>query len=82
MYIRHHVKYPSLSFHVNRTSIVFADFQKNTQILNFMKIRLEGAELLIADGMTDMTKLMVNFRKFANPPKNAFGVFLIRTSSV
>jgi len=64
MYIRLHVKYPSLSFHVNRTSIFFTDFQKNTQVLNFMKIRLEGAELLHADGTTGMTKLMVTSRNF------------------
>jgi len=56
MCIRLHVKYPLLSFHVNQTSIFFADFRK---ILNFTKNRPEGAELLHADGMTDMTKLMV-----------------------
>jgi len=47
-----------------------------------MKIRPEGAELLLADGMTDMTKLMVTFRKFANAPKIAFSGFVIRNSSV
>jgi len=35
------------------------DFQKNTQITNFMKICLVGTELFHADGRTDMTKLMV-----------------------
>jgi putative cell wall-binding protein len=29
-----------------------------------------GAELFHADGLTDMTKLTVAFRKFANAPKN------------
>jgi len=29
-----------------------------------------GAELFHADGQTDMTKLRVAFRKFANAPKN------------
>ena len=49
---------------------------KYTQIPNFMKIRPMGAELLRADRrtdgrggkQTDMTKLMVAFRNFANAP--------------
>jgi hypothetical protein len=53
-------------------------FFKNTQISNFMKIRPVGAELFHADrqtdgrteGQTDMTKLTVTFRNFANAPKN------------
>jgi len=36
---------------------------------NFMKIRPVGAELFRADGRTDMTKLIVAFRNFANAPK-------------
>jgi len=35
-----------------------------------MKIRPVGAELFRADGRTDMTKLIVAFRSFANAPKN------------
>jgi len=35
-----------------------------------MKIHPVGAELFHADGQTDMTKLMVAFRNFANAPKN------------
>jgi hypothetical protein len=34
-----------------------------------MKIRPVGAEMLHADGRTDMTKLIVVFRNFANAPK-------------
>jgi hypothetical protein len=51
-------------------------FSKNTQISNFMKIRPVGAELFQAGGRadgqteTDMTKLTVAFRNFANAPKN------------
>jgi hypothetical protein len=30
-----------------------------------------GAELFHADGQTDMTKLVVTFRTFANAPKNS-----------
>ena len=35
-----------------------------------MNIRTVGAELFHADGRTDMMKLTVAFRKFANLPKN------------
>ena len=46
---------------------------KNTQTSNFMKIRPVGAELFYADGradgQTDMTKLIVDFRNFSKAPK-------------
>jgi len=35
-----------------------------------MKIYSLGAEFLYAEGRTDMTKLIVAFRSFANVPKN------------
>jgi len=35
-----------------------------------MKIRPMGAELFQADRRTDMTKLIVDCRNFANVPKN------------
>jgi hypothetical protein len=41
-------------------------FEKNTHMLYFIKIRPVGAELFHADGRTDMTKLIVAFRNFAN----------------
>jgi len=49
-------------------------FSTHIQILNFMKIRLVGAELFHADGRTDgqttdTTKLIVAFRNFANALK-------------
>ena len=37
-----------------------------------MKILLVEAELFHADGRTDMTKLIIAFRSFANAPKNAW----------
>jgi hypothetical protein len=37
-----------------------------------MQIRPVGAELLHADGRTDMTKLIVDLRNFANVP-NKYG---------
>jgi hypothetical protein len=48
----------------------FSTFSKNSQIFNFMKIRPVGAGSLLADGRTDMTKLIVAFHSFANEPKN------------
>jgi len=47
-----------------------AYFQKNVQIPNFMKIRPVGAELLHADGRTDMTKLIAASSKFENASVN------------
>jgi len=43
---------------------------ENTQISNFMKIRLVGAELLHMGGRTDTSKIIVDFRNFANGPKS------------
>jgi len=42
-----------------------------------MKIRPVGSDLYHADGWTDMTKLTVTFRNFANAPKSVteFSVF-------
>jgi hypothetical protein len=45
-------------------------FSKNHQTSNFMEIRLVGAEFFHADEQTDMTKLVVAFRNFANALKN------------
>jgi len=49
-------------------------FSKNAQISNFMKIRPVGAELLCADGWTDMMKLTVDIRNFATAPKNRWDI--------
>jgi hypothetical protein len=43
-------------------------FSKEAEISNFFKIRPVGAELFHAD--TQMTKLIVAFRNFANAPMN------------
>ena len=48
---------------------IFRQLFKNTQVSNFMKIRPVGAELFHADGRTDMMKLTVTIRNFANAPK-------------
>ena len=55
-------------------------FYKNIKTSDFMKICLVGAELFHAVGQTDKTKLIVVFRKFANPLKRK--QFLIVPSCV
>ena len=52
----------------NETWIFLTDFWKNTEMPNFIKIRPVGAELFHADRRTDVTKLIVAFRDFANSP--------------
>jgi hypothetical protein len=50
-----------------------------------MKIRLVGAQFYAdgwVDGQTDMTKLLVTFRKFANAPKMVRYLTIVRTSSI
>ena len=44
---------------------------KKAQIPNFSKIRRVGTETFHADGRIDITKPKVNFRNFANAPKEA-----------
>ena len=45
-------------------------YLKKTSNIRSLKIRPVGAELSDEDGQTDMTKLTVAFRSFANAPKN------------
>jgi hypothetical protein len=54
---------------LKKLKIIPKDFRKNTQISNFIEIRPVGADLFYVDRRTDMTKLMVAFRDFANAPK-------------
>ena len=69
MYIGLYVKYPLFLSGFNETWIFSTDFQKYTQISNFVKIRPVRAELFHADRRTDMTKLIAAFRNFPNAPK-------------
>jgi hypothetical protein len=54
-------------------------FSKNPQISHFMKIRPAGAEFhadgrtdRLMDRRTDVTKLIVSFRNFANAPNKRY----------
>jgi len=59
-----HVKCPVLLSDFNETWNFLYRFSKNTETRKFMKIRPVGAELLHADGQTDITKLTVDFGNF------------------
>jgi hypothetical protein len=48
------------------------------KILNFVKIHPVVAELFQADRQTNMTKLIVAFRNFADAPKNNFCLLFSR----
>jgi len=48
----------------NEPGIFSTGFRKNQQISNFIKVRPVKAELFLADGQMDMTKLMVFFLQF------------------
>ena len=49
-------------------------FLKNNQISNIKKYRPMEDELFLADGQSDMAKLIVDFRNFANAPKNTYSL--------
>ena len=68
-YIGVHVKYPFFSSDINELEFYLDKFSKNTPIPNFIKIHPVGAEFFLADGQTDMTKLIVAFRNFPNAAK-------------
>ena len=67
------IQYPLFLSFLNANYLNFLDRRsKNPQIPNFTKIRLVGTEMFHADGrtdrQTDMAKLIVAFRNFANAP--------------
>jgi len=58
------VKYHLFLSNFNETWFFSDRLSRNTQISNCMQIRPVGAELYHADGQTDMTKPVVDFRNF------------------
>jgi hypothetical protein len=80
-------KVPVILSDFNETRTFVRDFRKEkAQISSLIKIRPVGGELFHVvgwmDGRTDMTKLLIAFRNFANAPKNSgatsFHVVVIR----
>ena len=63
-------KVPVFLFRFKSNLKILDIFSKNSQTSNLMKILPVGAELFHAKGQTDMTRLIVAFRNFANSPKN------------
>jgi hypothetical protein len=76
---RRHVKYPLFLSDFNETWIFLDRFSKKSQISRFTKMRPVGAELIHADGQTNMTKLIVVFLSFANGPENKHICSLLRS---
>jgi len=70
MYIGLHVKHPLFLCDFNETRIFLTDCQK-VLVSNFMKILPVGVELFHALRRTDVRKLVVAFRNFANAPNKA-----------
>jgi hypothetical protein len=70
---RLNVKYPLFLSDFNEILIFSTYFREKVQISSFIKIRPMGADLFYADRrtniQTDMTKLIVASRNFANAPK-------------
>jgi hypothetical protein len=70
MYIGLHVLYPLFLSDFNEPWVFSPDFPKNTQVLNFLKIRPVEAELFHVDGQTDVHDgAKVTFRNFFKAPK-------------
>jgi hypothetical protein len=75
-----HVKYRH-SCHIS-TKLVFLVFEEKNKGPNLMKICPAGTELFHVDGQTDMTKLIVAYRNFANAPKTCRRSFDMYMSKV
>jgi hypothetical protein len=63
MYTGLHVKYPLILSGIKETWTSSADFQKNTQISNFIKNRPMGAELFQADRHDEANSRVSKFCK-------------------
>jgi hypothetical protein len=73
-------KVPIVLSDFNETWMFSTDCRKILKIPNFINIDPVGAELFHVYGRTDVTKLIVVFRSFANAPKNRFtGSTVIKT---
>jgi hypothetical protein len=71
MYIGLHVKYRLLLSDFDETWIFSTDFGKIFKYrISWKSVKWEPSCSLRTDGRTDMTKLIVAFRKFANAPQN------------
>jgi hypothetical protein len=68
-----HVKYPLFLSDSNETQNFPIDFRKILVYqISLKSIEREPSCSTRKDGRTDMTKLIVAFRNFANAPKNKF----------
>ena len=72
MWKRLHIEYPLFTSDFNKSLIFSTDFRKKTPVSSFIEIRPVGAELFHADRRTDIAKLIVAFRNYANAPKKDY----------
>ena len=78
-----HAKYPLFLSDFTESWIFITFFSsKSVQIRNFMEISPVGAELFHADRRTDMKKLLVAFRNFANAPNKTCVAAVHRVCSI
>jgi len=66
MYLDLHVKCPFFLSDITENSNSSTEFSRNREIPNFMEIRPVGAQMLRADGQTDMTKPLFASHNFPN----------------
>jgi hypothetical protein len=68
---RLHIKYPLFLSDFNAILIFSTDFRKKLKFqVSSKSVYWEPSCSMRADGQTDMRKLIVAFRNFANAPKN------------
>ena len=69
-----HIKFPSFLSGFNASWIFSTDVLRNNQISNSTKM---GTELYRSDGQTDLAKLIVAFRNFANALNKQIHIIII-----
>ena len=76
-YVRLHVKYPLFMSDFNETLVLSTDFRKILKYqISWKFLQWEPGCAMPMDSQTDMTNLIVAFRKFTKAPNNDKGAVL------